>query len=1213
MSKARDLADFISTGSILSDGTIESTEISGVTATANEINTLDGITATTEELNNVAGVNSDVQTQLDGKQAIVAGVSGTEIGYLDGVTSNLQTQLDNISVTSGSLTKSFTSGETASITLAQAISPAPVVSVTKEVSQAGISSKGAWDVNATASNYELHNTAYATTLTPSNVTDFSTISYNNAVHYTNDSTTTGVYLSSDGYHLFYIGGVTDTIRRHDLSTAFDISTTGSQVSSFSIGSQDTEPGQVWFKPDGTKMYMAGYENNSVYQYSLSTAWDLTTASYDSVSFSVASQVTLVVGMAFNDDGTKMYVCCTTNNAAYQYSLSTAWDLSTASYDSKSVSLNSTPNGIAFNDDGSIFFHITAGTDTLYWASLTTAYDISTLDNSTYQSFSMNSQDSNARDIFIVESQLKAYMAGNTNDGIFEYTYSSTDVLTLGTGSFASTDVGKRIQGNGGDVTLTSTAGAYDTTGGSAFTDSSTIASGSWTMRGLKSAGDADGIGFAGFANFYDIANASGIQTYSGTSSYMDYPSGLTLKPDGTSFYYADRDSTRRTVYEFNMSTPYDLSSAVVWNTASSVASYTNTPTDVKFSSDGTRMYVIDEYNNNILQFTLSTPWNIGTASYDRDDAAGSAPTGLFFKPDGTKFYISNSGDQISEYHMTTPWSIATAPSTPSIQYNTFLTGDSNIAFSSDGTKLFKSLYNTKVVHQFNLTTAWDISTASNSGITFDTSNDITTLAGIFFDPDGSYLYALDYTHQNINRYSVGSFSLPTSQYHIGVTNSGGQIDTALWTDINSMTADQAAGDGTVHYAVSTDDRTTWSVAKASDGVRPIVRDNSGTWQYNSDAGSLTGAYDLSTAVLNQSKDISSDTPDPYGIIFKPDGTKMFVLDDGFAAADDVLEYGLSTAWDVSTATFTQAYRLLSSEAAVQGMDFKSDGTQVYIVGSITDAVYAYDLSTAWDISTASYNSVNFSTASQTTTPFAVKFKSDGAKMYVIGSAEDTIYEYDLSTSWDVSTASYNNVSYYFNPQVAAAKNLTFNSTGTKLYLAGSGDVYEYNLSTAWDLSSISYSNVNFSVSESDGITFKPDGTKMFMCGSSNDLVVEYDIGSIGYGTATTWTNATTNDEFYALQQALGAQAFNRMDKTQLDAVADGSHFTLGDTLDLAIALRLDTASASTPKSDGVSINYDAQALNQGAVLGTDYDYDFPDSTTVRVTSNAAQNLKIRVV
>ena len=85
-----------------------------------------------------------------------------------------------------------------------------------------------------------------------------------------------------------------------------------------------------------------------------------------------------------------------------------------------------------------------------------------------------------------------------------------------------------------------------------------------------------------------------------------------------------------------------------------------------------------------------------------------------------------------------------------------------------------------------------------------------------------------------------------------------------------------------------------------------------------------------------------------------------------------------------------------------------------------------------------------------------------------------------------------------------------------------------------------------------------------------------------------------------------------MNSTQLNAVTDPNHYTLGDTLDLAIMLY--TASAgSIPESDGVSINYDAEALNQGAVVGTDYDFDFPDSTTVRITSNAAQNLKVRVV
>jgi hypothetical protein len=59
MSKARDLADFISTGAgtgILADGAIDTTEITGVTVSSTEINRL-------------AGVSADVQTQINAKAA----------------------------------------------------------------------------------------------------------------------------------------------------------------------------------------------------------------------------------------------------------------------------------------------------------------------------------------------------------------------------------------------------------------------------------------------------------------------------------------------------------------------------------------------------------------------------------------------------------------------------------------------------------------------------------------------------------------------------------------------------------------------------------------------------------------------------------------------------------------------------------------------------------------------------------------------------------------------------------------------------------------------------------------------------------------------------------------------------------------------------------------------------------------------------------------
>lgn len=68
MSKARDLADILASGSILSDGVISTTEIDGITATAAELNILDGVTATTAELNYVDGVTSAIQTQIDGKE-----------------------------------------------------------------------------------------------------------------------------------------------------------------------------------------------------------------------------------------------------------------------------------------------------------------------------------------------------------------------------------------------------------------------------------------------------------------------------------------------------------------------------------------------------------------------------------------------------------------------------------------------------------------------------------------------------------------------------------------------------------------------------------------------------------------------------------------------------------------------------------------------------------------------------------------------------------------------------------------------------------------------------------------------------------------------------------------------------------------------------------------------------------------------------------------
>lgn len=65
----------------------------GLTATAAEINTLDGITASTAELNILDGVTATT-AELNVLDGIPGTLTATEIGYLDGVTSPIQTQLD---------------------------------------------------------------------------------------------------------------------------------------------------------------------------------------------------------------------------------------------------------------------------------------------------------------------------------------------------------------------------------------------------------------------------------------------------------------------------------------------------------------------------------------------------------------------------------------------------------------------------------------------------------------------------------------------------------------------------------------------------------------------------------------------------------------------------------------------------------------------------------------------------------------------------------------------------------------------------------------------------------------------------------------------------------------------------------------------------------------------------------------------------------------
>ena len=264
-----------------------------------------------------------------------------------------------------------------------------------------------------------------------------------------------------------------------------------------------------------------------------------------------------------------------------------------------------------------------------------------------------------------------------------------------------------------------------------------------------------------------------------------------------------------------------------------------------------------------------------------------------------------------------------------------------------------------------------------------------------------------------------------------------------------------------------------------------------------DAPSWT--IDLSNVTYdNVSFTSSSQIATPRELAFSTDGTKMYIL--GYSQ-NAVFQYSLSTAFDLSTASYDSvSFSVSSQETNVTGMIFKPDGTKMYVIGQTSDTIFQYSLSTAFDLSTASYDSVSFGVSSQDTVPAGLAFNPDGTKLYMCGTGFDKVHQYSLSTGFDMSTASYDSVSFIVGNQESKPYTMAFNTDGTKMYVAGytSDNIHQYSLSTGFDLSTASYDNVSFSFASQDnvplGMSISSDGTKLYMCGNQNDKVHQYSTG-----------------------------------------------------------------------------------------------------------------------
>ena len=146
--------------------------------------------------------------------------------------------------------------------------------------------------------------------------------------------------------------------------------------------------------------------------------------------------------------------------------------------------------------------------------------------------------------------------------------------------------------------------------------------------------------------------------------------------------------------------------------------------------------------------------------------------------------------------------------------------------------------------------------------------------------------------------------------------------------------------------------------------------------------------------------LSGQDSRPCGIRFNNDGTKLFVT--GFYY-DYINEYALSTAYDISTSSFSgnsERFWAQGQDVYIRDVQFNPDGTRMWIVGGATDKIHEYTLSTGFDVSTTSFVD-SFSVSSQDTNPFSMAFNNDGTKMFMLGYDEDKVHEYNLLSPYNL--------------------------------------------------------------------------------------------------------------------------------------------------------------------------------------------------------------------
>ncbi len=735
---------------------------------------------------------------------------------------------------------------------------------------------------------------------------------------------------------------------------------------YNLGSTYTglQGNNTFISTSGTLFFSAG--SSTVYGFTLGTAFDISTLTITGMTTN-AMGIGTISAICFSLDGLKFWA--TSGSTLYEWTLSTAFNLST-----RGAATSSSLSGVFSSNT---IVGVTSAGDFLYCS-----------DGSSYVAQYRLSGGS-ISGMTLVYSASQSTLLGQSSLKLVRISADGQMALWCGNTSLAVMYLAPLRKPFDLSSMYLNNAGY---TGVPAYTYYACV-SHDFSRIYLRTASPADYT-----VRQYRFGNAAMLASDNSNGAYvlpggLNDPTAIWVSRDASKIAIMYQSSTGSSynalaLYDLRMSggLTFDNYTGISYN-VENFASY-NSASFICFSELGDLFFTRSAYHSyGVNVYKLPTAWSMSTAPrwvftwYPPSLTASADATGLCFSPDGLRCYVIASDNYLYQYDLRLPFDVSTATYVRRVA----VVSNGHLSISDDGRVIRWHVGNSAHIRIGAMTTAWDISTATfsdrilnqNVGGPYGAVHSDALRGWLIGGQSSDGIFALTdgYPESGV-RYALSDANPPRGVYvlpnelRLSLKPTSSRHNTLPQT----MTASSVVGT----TVVLPYDNTVDQLLSVGDKVRVT------------DPTTAPSFLHVDTSGVSNTSWNSNHS----GVFISPSGHRLYA----FVSGGTIEEYSMSTPGDLSTLSWLDSYTPIGSTVA---FTMSADGTKLYQTRSSDTNIYQYTLSTAWDLTTISYTksmSMDISSAG------GICFNQDGTRLLLCSSSY--YYIYYLSTPWDIATRGY---------------------------------------------------------------------------------------------------------------------------------------------------------------------------------------------------------------